>query len=359
LERLSKLKDAIWRRRISPPAANVDPKFAGYPAEKAYALMGFFEHRILPDQLEPELHALARLSMCNDSDRIVERMICMYPNEIRNDSCWYAEDDIYEAQLWDIEPELLAAGTTTTGALVLDGCIAASIRWKDFPKMAYERKGSFKRTPCRYLGQKAAPIFIIGVITFGPLSKDDHGFVALVLLSVLLFLVSPWLLWYGIGGRIVRSQPWLIGVEGFMGAKEASERLYGAKDTDLGDVFYSPSGSPYSRYDTGHRRMGHSEESEKATKGITLPPGMYPYTLVDTLSNTVYHFTARRPPTVCVYGGREGGLGRYILCSEQCEHNELHKEAVLRMPTWISRSMCSSDWLAIGTAAHKGGTYGS
>ncbi|KAG0706211.1 hypothetical protein DFH29DRAFT_1024849 [Suillus ampliporus] len=41
-----------------------------YRAEKVYALMGFFEHRILPNAEETELQALARLFMANDNDRI-------------------------------------------------------------------------------------------------------------------------------------------------------------------------------------------------------------------------------------------------------------------------------------------------
>jgi hypothetical protein len=349
LERLSKLKDAIWRRQKSDRPPDVGPQFAGYDAERVYALMGFFEHRILPDQLESELNALARLSMANDSDRFVERMICMYPNEIRTEACWYAEDDKYEAQLWDIEPLLVAAGTTTNGALVLDGCLAASIRWKDFPKVAFSTKGSFKRTPSLFLSRNSVWIMVVCALIFGPIARYDHPLAVILVLAAVIFLASPWLLWYGISGRIVSSQPWLVGVQGFMSASEAAERLYGARGTRFGEVSHSPSGSPFARYDTGPRRIGDTKESEKASKSVSLTAGMRPYTIVDSLSRVVYHFTARRPPTVCVFGGREGGLGRFILCSEVCEYNELHKEAVLRMPTWVSRRMSPCDWLAIGT----------
>ena len=72
------------------------------------------------------------------------------------------------------------------------------------------------------------------------------------------------------------------------------------------------------------------------------------YTLVDTVAGQVYYFTAARPPTVCIYAGREGGLGRFILCSESCNLNELHKETVLRMPSYIANSMRFCDWLAVG-----------
>ncbi|KIK72885.1 hypothetical protein PAXRUDRAFT_21476, partial [Paxillus rubicundulus Ve08.2h10] len=72
------------------------------------------------------------------------------------------------------------------------------------------------------------------------------------------------------------------------------------------------------------------------------------YTLVDTLSGTLYYFTASRPPTVCLFTGREGGLGRFVLCSESCTINELHKETVVRMPSYIGRAMLLSDWVALG-----------
>jgi hypothetical protein len=79
------------------------------------------------------------------------------------------------------------------------------------------------------------------------------------------------------------------------------------------------------------------------------------YTLVDTVANQVYYFTAARPPTVCLYLGREGGLGRFALCSESCNLNELHKETVLRMPSYIANSMRFCDWLAVGGLDSKEG----
>ena len=72
------------------------------------------------------------------------------------------------------------------------------------------------------------------------------------------------------------------------------------------------------------------------------------YTLVDTHSDTIYHFTPNNPPTVCVFLGREGGLGIFVLCSETCHLNELHKVAVLKMPSYIAGAMKPCGWLAIG-----------
>jgi hypothetical protein len=62
----------------------------------------------------------------------------------------------------------------------------------------------------------------------------------------------------------------------------------------------------------------------------------------------MYYFHVERPPIVCVFTGREGGLGRFVLCSERCDINEPQKESVLRMPTEISQKMELCGWLALG-----------
>src|ERR1700722_18374622 len=99
------LKNAIWRRghkipvpklngsssqtstdQLTQPSVTLPP-----PAECVYALMGFFDCRIMPDVLETEMQALARLSVANDSDRLAERMISMLPKTILDTCCWYSD----------------------------------------------------------------------------------------------------------------------------------------------------------------------------------------------------------------------------------------------------------------------------
>ncbi|KAG2028326.1 hypothetical protein BDR03DRAFT_1028267, partial [Suillus americanus] len=136
LERNLQLKEAMWRRE----------NFQGrYRAEKVYALMGFFEHRILPDAEETELQALARLFMANDNDRIADRMISMFPRDRRGINQWYTKEDEYGAKLWDIEPAAQVIGITSNGSLVLDGCRAATIRWKNFPSVSFATRRSIRR----------------------------------------------------------------------------------------------------------------------------------------------------------------------------------------------------------------------
>ncbi|KAG2046736.1 hypothetical protein BDR06DRAFT_964692 [Suillus hirtellus] len=371
LERLALLKQAIWRRDMEglstlsgpplPPKADVigggsvtGGGYKPHKAERVYALMGFFEHRIQPNHHEDELQGLARLSMANDNDRITERMVSMFPSTSTPGASrrWYADNDIYHANLWDILPEIQVAGVTENGALVLDGCRAAAIRWKDFPDVAYANTYSLTRTVVGSVPYFSWLSIIIGsAIVWIKISRA--GGIVFIVFGIILLLLSPVLLLYGKSGRIVTAQPWLIGVKGVIDRETVEGHLYGGtiahfpKILHLPTVYFTPSGSPFSTPEQLARRRGSDKQYEYAKEQEKSGPG-HMYTLVDTYSSTMYYFRAERPPTVCIFTGREGGLGRFILCSENCKENELHKEMVLRMPTEISQRMELCGWVALG-----------
>lgn len=160
-------------------------------------------------------------------------------------------------------------------------------------------------------------------------------------------LGAPYLIAYAYAGRVLAACPWFIGVKGFMTAEEVGVMLYGCvtKAPYPPTISYSSSGSMLSVPSKSLFRQGDPAQSELLASKVANV-----YTLVDTQTNTIYHFTAVRPPTVAVFVGKEGGLGRFVLCSESCTLNELHKETVLRMPSYIANSMLFTDWLAIGGA---------
>jgi len=113
-------------------------------------------------------------------------------------------------------------------------------------------------------------------------------------------------------------------------------------------MFFTPSGSQLSIAEQGTERGGSLKQYENA-KFVESGPGVgQMYTLIDTNSSTMHYFRAERVPTVYLFTGREGGLGRFVLCSERCNISELHKESVLRMPTEISQKMVSCGWVALG-----------
>ncbi|KAI6130016.1 hypothetical protein EDD17DRAFT_1177877 [Pisolithus thermaeus] len=389
LEHLTLLKAVIWHRgspsqdpEKAPPKAQPRPSKGidnlSYQAEKVYALMGFFEHRIMPFPSESELQALARLSMTNDGYRMAERMLSMLPNKIPSKHSWYADDDQFKAQFWDIEPEVQVAGVTDGGALVLDGCRAASIRWKDFPEVCVRTTESGFRQLVAKIAVFGIPGFYAFAVQWIPwlfskfsassgqvsvsTSESCQGdncqvdvsispaaeILAIVLFgwATVLLILGPFMIAYSISGRILSTEPYLIGVKGAMKLDEASHYLYRAW-LSRPRLMYTTSGSVLAQH---AGREGDIREGKKtqydAVRELENQDELY--TLIDTSTGTLYYFTAKRPPTVCLFTGREGGLGRFVLCSENCTANELHKETVLRMPTQIHRFMRSCGWLAIG-----------
>ncbi|KAG2052983.1 hypothetical protein BDR06DRAFT_997324 [Suillus hirtellus] len=362
LERLTLLKSAIWRRAMAsfptlsgpplPPksdmvgGASVTGKgYKPHKAEQVYALMGFFEHRIQPNHDEDELRALARLSMANDSDRIADRMVSMLPSTTTPGACWYADNDIYDANLWDILPEIQVAGVTENGALVLDGCRAAAIRWKNFPEIPFTTPFSVRRKIVGYIPYFSWPFIISGLSIIPHTSRA--GGIALIVIGLFLLFLSPRLFLYSRSGRIIDKQPWLIGVKGVVDKGTVESHLYGGSIAHFPRMYFTPSGSLFSKPEQLSRRIGSDEQYKDAKEHAKNGPG-HMYTLIDTCSSTMYYFRAERPPTVCIFAGREGGLGRFVLCSESCQLNELHKEMVLRMPTEISQKMELCGWVALG-----------
>ncbi|KAG2344663.1 hypothetical protein BDR05DRAFT_989169 [Suillus weaverae] len=359
LERNLQLKEAMWRRE------NFQER---YRAEKVYALMGFFEHRILPDAEETELQALARLFMANDNDRIADRMISMFPRDRRGINQWYTKEDEYGAKLWDIEPAAQVIGITSNGSLVLDGCRAATIRWKNFPSVAFATRRSIRRllalavpyvafiffmTSCTIIsvGNQNAPT---SANTYGPspgTSPQVAGGGVMLAFSLILLIFAPVCTSYGHSGRVVLARPWLIGVRGVISAQKASDYLYGSQIGDSRRTLYTPSGSPLARPREGDSKFREGDVSQYEV-ALAAPPfdpiEGHMFTLIDTISSTIYYFRAHKPPTVCLFTGSEGGQGRFVLASEECSSNELRRETVLRMPSFISASMHACDWVALG-----------
>ncbi|KAI6030842.1 hypothetical protein F5J12DRAFT_910326 [Pisolithus orientalis] len=344
LEHLTFLKAVIWRRGTSSQDPEKPPPRAqsraskgidnlSYEAEKVYALMAFFEHRIIPFPPESDLHALARLSMINDEYRIAERMLSMFPHEIPSTSCWYADDDQYKAQFWDIEPEVQVAGVTDKGALVLDGCRAASIRWKDFPEVGVQTTDSGFRQLVAKIAVFGIPGFYAFAVQWIPwlwskLSRETGNVSvdssesctgssctiklslspAAAILAVILFgwatillILGPFMIAYSISGRILFTQPFLIGVKGALKVEEASHYLYRAWLVRP-RLAYTTSGSVLAEHaGEGDIREGDKTQYDEVKKLNRDDL----YTLIDTSTGTLYYFTAKPPADgVSVHGAR-------------------------------------------------------
>jgi hypothetical protein len=369
LERNLQLKEAIWRRESSVSQLTTQEAISQgrYPAEKVYALMGFFEHRILPNAEETELQALARLFMANDNDRIADRMISMFPKDRSRINQWYTKEDEYGAKLWDIEPAAQVIGITSNGSIVLDGCRAATIRWKNFPSVAFATRRSIRRLLALAVPYVTFALFVTScaLISAGNQAASTSAYVngsssgaspqvagggVLLAFSLILLVFAPVFTTYAHSGRVVLARPWLIGVKGVISAQEASDYLYGGQIGNVRRTLYTPSGSPFARprESDSKFREGHVSQYNAALAAPPFDPiEGHMFTLVDTVSGTIYYFRAHRPPTVCLFTGSEGGQGRFVLASEECSSSELRRETVLRMPSFISAYMLTCDWVAL------------
>lgn len=92
------------------------------PADLAYCLMGLLGRRPTANPNDNLFQALARLSLANDSDQIVERLACMLPDvpaehDINKD---FVLDDRYGSNLWDIDPLCQVAGVCEGRSIILD-----------------------------------------------------------------------------------------------------------------------------------------------------------------------------------------------------------------------------------------------
>lgn len=148
------------------------------PGDMAYALMGLLRRRPMVDHTDSEFQALARLSLANDSDCLLERLICMLPKDMSKD--WIRAEDAWDINLWDskeprlkidvcalivktVYPKCQVAGVGDKDTVILDGCRAASIKWDKFEPVAVKRRDSWRRIFAR-LAVRLSPI----LSTFSP-----------------------------------------------------------------------------------------------------------------------------------------------------------------------------------------------
>lgn len=206
--------------------------------ELAYALMGLLNNRLDSIEGETLFQCIARLSLSNDSDRLMERMVCMLPT-VRNAGngdpfLSLAQEDQYKTHLWDIQPSCQVVGVGKEDyTVVLDSCRAISIRWKSFPRLQYEKSHGTRKVLAELFVNSGAKLFLLG---FGLLwvylpffiSIDDDGnsslnvsakllggFIVIVAgIGFLLSFAGPASVRRLYGGSVMESSPHLVGFEG-------------------------------------------------------------------------------------------------------------------------------------------------
>lgn len=341
--------------------------------------MGLLHYRIEPcagQQKDDLFQVLARLSLANDNDQLIERMIGLFPYAAGD-----AEDlfrqltkaDQYETHLWDIEPrcEVVGVGWEPNTVLVND-CRAIPIRWKSFPRMKYTRHKGIKKQIAQLFVRSGAWWMVMAytlAFTYAPLflsnldtpSNDLYRWlwgIILLFISVgaLLSLTGPFAVRRLFGGSVLQSEPHLIGFEGIMPVRKLERLVFG---NHQGRLSYEPSSTPYCRDNRRQDiREGKEPEWVKNVQWMQDPnnpnldrpeifPGHRLFTLVDTGALTVSIFQSRRPPTVALITGSEGGMLRAVLCSWRFSTDCLYKETVMRMPSDTWHSAKATGWLKL------------
>lgn len=363
-------------------------------SDLAYAVMCFLHYRIERNEEDTLFQGLARLSLSNDSDQIVERMVstCPAPRPIQinpktdaspdHSRTWSAltSPDQFGTRIHDIAPLCDVVGVAHEDeTVIIDNARGVHIRWKDFPKAVVRRHDGLGRLFATFF--VAAGVWLLGVacklaVSWVPVwvgfqgtqqvindlnsrKYDDEIFAlaltvfVLVLFSLIFSLLSPFSVRRLFGGRVEKSSPHLVGFEGVMPIHDLEKMVFGNCE---GRLTYAPSSTPF----CGERDSRHPRERKgKEPPWIAEPHRMREFvkhevpdshrifTLVDMGDLSVSIFSAERPPTVMLLCGREGGMVRAVLCSWRFENDCLYKENVIRMPSTVYEAAKPKDWLKL------------
>ncbi|KAL7777032.1 hypothetical protein CFE70_007453 [Pyrenophora teres f. teres 0-1] len=317
-----------------------------FPGDKSYALMGLLRVRPQIDPSDSAFQAFARLSLANDSYQLLERMFCLLPTS--PDEPWHSMSDAYNAKLWDILPQDVGiAGVGEDDSIILDGCRAANVRWKSFTPVAYLSRDSWRRMFSRIMLRSGGVVFLIAIALVGAGGGSGTLFtigVVLLVYSLILMALAPWLLRLLYLGKFWDQQCWFFGFEGYMNLETIETQIFGGR---LGRMKWTAAASPLSR----HERNRYNEcvpldpTSDPAVaalveKAKTAGPGdQRIFTLIDTGNMTATLFLAERPPVCFLMAGSEGGMKRIIGCSYDWTTQTMYRETVLRIGTQFEDKM--------------------
>lgn len=304
--------------------------------------MALLRYRPRMDPTDSLFQALARLSLANDSDRIVERMVSMLPDPEATHHSSFVLQDHLGANLWDIEPLCQVAGVSNDREVILDGCKAVSIRWKDIPRIEYLGRTTWKKL-FGAISLRSGPVWLfIGLII---VSRGEAAGAILLVIGLILVFAAPWSVKMLYGGKVWGHSAWLIGFEGTMPIKDLERMTFG---DEANRFSYAPSSSLLGQRDNEERVGRGPDFVEKPGSPIPpLPPGHRLFTLIDTGTMTVSVFSAVRPPSVALICGREGGMLRVVMCHYERSTNCLYKETVLRMETPMLDKATMLSWIKL------------
>lgn len=328
-----------------------------YRGDLAYALMGLLRRRPKINQYDSAFEAFCRLSLANDSNQLIERLICVLPKEINQP--WHKIDDFWDSNLWDIEPLCQVVGLGGEDTVILSGAFGAPIRWKSFEPVNLLLRNTLKRWVARVVLRSTPGLLVIGIPLLAS-TKSRGGDYALATaigwiltgFYLLVILASPYLISSLYVGKTWAAQPWLFGFEGYMNIGEIETLIFGL---NLGRLKWSPYSSDLSLHeDQNCECVGQDPTRRESTAQFVSAArnshfgDLKLFTLVDTNTLTVTLFRAVRPPVAMLLCGSEGGMQRALLCSYDWKSQTLYRETVLRVDTLVLERMSRVDRFRLG-----------
>ncbi|KAF8251576.1 hypothetical protein K440DRAFT_475183, partial [Wilcoxina mikolae CBS 423.85] len=321
----------------------------GRKGDLSYVLMGLLRRRPKPSANDSAFQAFARLSISNDSDRYLERLICVQPTgtavKDKTGNELLTARDAWGCCLWDIYPLCQVAAIGHGDSVILDGCSGAAIKWDRFESPARIRGRSYRRFFMKLWLRLCPFLFIVGATLTGvlPLFGEAIGGFFLGLSSLTIFFY-PILIIKVHSGKVWDTQAELFGFEGYLDIRTIECLIWGFNDERLE---WSICGSSLSRHSYNadkecvgrdptddpdiKERVKEHERGQMQHKRI--------FTIVDTKTMQVSLIEAVHPPVLALACGKEGGMVRTVLCSFDYKTNTVYREAVLRMESRVLTKM--------------------
>ncbi|KAJ5779485.1 hypothetical protein N7457_007205 [Penicillium paradoxum] len=346
-------------------------------ADIAYILMGLLRRRPRVSSDNSAFQVFARLSMSNDSDMLLERLICLLPKSPAEK--WYVINDVWDRNLWDVDPLCQVVGVCADDSVVLSGAFGASIRWNSFRSVSLTHRNTVGRSISR-LALRMTPLWLILSIillalyrahwaAYKSIRQDDvyedelssykaqyqvYQIAGSVLMGITLLLVAlcPMMVYSLYAGKPWSAQPWLFGFEGYLPIQEIETLVFGV---NMNHLTWTPYNSQLSRHCMINTEcIGKDPTEDPKVKDIVehsadaLSNEPKVFTLVDTFTMTVTLFQAVRPPVALLLCGSEGGMYRSLLCSYDWPTQTLIRESVLRVDTRTLDKMSRVGRIRIG-----------
>ncbi|CZR69076.1 uncharacterized protein PAC_18977 [Phialocephala subalpina] len=331
-----------------------------FQADPIYALMTLARRRPRPNKDETLFEAFAQLSLLNDSNLLLERLLCTLPKA--RGSPWSKIEDFWNVKLWDIVPTVQVASITPDDSVLIDGAFGASIEWGKLSNVGVLKRQTIWRTIGNFLVLFAPGWLIVACVLLSVFAEtptytyDRHGnshkkVNPAIAAGIIFFLIAfaaiaslPYLVLKKLRGKFWSTQAQLYGLEGHADLEWLETKLFGLCD---GRLKWATAGSTQSvhkqKYDGDHiddeyEALEPVDDqlpiAADLSKDAILDPDRL-FTLVDTYSMTAMVFRAVHPPSVALICGHEGGMRRALLCSYDYTTQTFHRETVVRMPTKV------------------------